>query len=227
MLKLERQRTSAVDEAIVLTELKLNLYQKNDEEMDARMFLYEIKYIYEKCESYLDVYRAAYEDVKPHLWMSLNENLSWPLIFGSAEKIKCMFTKKIIDTDSLLDEPVLVNSHMSESERRKRWQNTTVSLEPKWTQLFQAYIDKNMAIPNFQNLRSWYLVCLEHQHQWNEIFPIIRNMWSDDISVMLEQNVKALLICKTNIDWTRSELYEKIKSNTVLMENVLGTDRYH
>ena len=42
----------------------------------------------------------------------------------------------------------------------------------------------------------------------------MKNMWSDDRSIMLEQNVEALLICKTNIDLTCSEFYEKIESNT-------------
>ena len=77
MLKLQRQRTSAVDEAIILTELKLNFHEKKDGNvvpyqakrlmeklekdggMDARVFPNEIRYFCEKCESYLDVYRDA------------------------------------------------------------------------------------------------------------------------------------------------------------------------
>ena len=44
---------------------------------------------------------------------------------------------------------------------------------------------------------------------------------------MLEQNVKALFIGKTNIDLTRNEFHEMIKSNTVFLKKVLGTDQYH
>ena len=59
----------------------------------------------------------------PHLWMNSCEYryLFWPLACGSAEKINCMFTKKIIDIDSLFDEHVLVKNCMYESESTKRW----------------------------------------------------------------------------------------------------------
>ena len=77
MLKLERQKTSAVDVAIIFTELKLNLHEKRvsnfvpyqakhilekrekDGELDARFFLNKTRCFYEKCESYLDVYRDS------------------------------------------------------------------------------------------------------------------------------------------------------------------------
>ena len=84
MLKLERQKTSAVNVAIILTELQLNLHQNRVSnfvphqskriwkklekgEVDARFFLNETRYFYEKCESYLDVYRDSYEGATPHL----------------------------------------------------------------------------------------------------------------------------------------------------------------
>ena len=111
MLKLERHKTSAVDVAIVLTELKLNLHEKRvsnfvpyqakrileklekDGEVDARFFLNETRCFYKKCESYLDVYRDSYEDVTPHFWLNSSEDLSWPPVCASAAKINCMFAK--------------------------------------------------------------------------------------------------------------------------------------
>ena len=54
-----------------------------------------------------------------------------------------------------------------------------------------------------------------------------KSMWSDDRSNMHEQNVKALLMYKSNIDLTYTEFYENIKSNVVLLKKVLGTDKYH
>ena len=39
---------------------------------------------------------------------------------------------------------------MSESEWRKKWQNTMISPEQKQTQLFQSFIDKSIAISIFQ-----------------------------------------------------------------------------
>ena len=58
-------------------------------------------------------------------------------------------------------------------------------------------------------------------------FSIMKNMRSEDSSVVQEQNVKALPIFKTNIDFTCREIHEKIKSNTVLLKKVLGTEKYH
>ena len=92
MLKLEMQRTSAMD--VILTKLKLNLHEKNDSdfvpyqaeslleklekngEMDVKVFLNEIRCFYNKCESCLHVYRNAYKGVAPHLWMNSSEDLS-------------------------------------------------------------------------------------------------------------------------------------------------------
>ena len=85
MLKLERQKTSAVNVSIILTELKLNIHKKRvnnfvphqakctleklekDGEVNAKFFLNLTTCFYEKCESYLDVYRHAYEGVTPNL----------------------------------------------------------------------------------------------------------------------------------------------------------------
>ena len=52
-------------------------------------------------------------------------------------------------------------------------------------------------------------------------------MLSDDRSNMHEQNVKALLRCKSDIDLTYTKFYENIKSNIVLLKKVLGTDESH
>ena len=93
--------------------------------------LNEIRCFYKKYESYLDVYRNAYERATPHLWMISDEDLPWRLVCGSAEKINCMFTEKMINSDSLLDEHVLVKNYVSARERRLRWQHTTMSLEQK------------------------------------------------------------------------------------------------
>ena len=80
--------------AIMLTKWILNSHEKKDNnffpyrakrllekldkdgEMDARAFLSEIRYFYQKCESYLDVYHDAYKGVTPHLLMNSSEDLS-------------------------------------------------------------------------------------------------------------------------------------------------------
>ena len=52
-------------------------------------------------------------------------------------------------------------------------------------------------------------------------------MWSNDRRInMLEQKVKALLMCKNKIDLTCTEFYEKIKLNIVLLKKALGADKY-
>ena len=85
MLKLERQKTSAVDMVIILTELKLNLHEKRacnlvprqakrileklekDGEVDARFFLNETIRFYKKCASYLNVYQDSHTGVTSSL----------------------------------------------------------------------------------------------------------------------------------------------------------------
>ena len=89
-----------------------------------------------KCESYLDVYRDSYKGATSHLWPNSSEDLSWPPVCASAEKINCMFAKQIIDNDFLFDEHVLVKNYNFANDRRERWQNTPISNEQKWIQLF-------------------------------------------------------------------------------------------
>ena len=245
MLKLERQKTSAVDVAIILTELKLNQHEKRVSnfasyqtkrlleklekggEVDARFFLNETRCFYEKCESYLDVYQDSKEGVTLHLWLNSSANLSWPPVCASAEKINCMFLKQVIDVDSLFDKHVLVKNYNSASDRRERWQNTPIPYEQKWTQLFQAFKDKDIPIPNFQKMVEFVFCLPETSAPVERIFSIMKNMLSNDRSNMHKQKVKALLMCKSNIDLTCTEFYENIKSNVVPLKKVLGTDKYH
>ena len=246
MLKLERQKARAVDVAIILTELQLNLHQnrvsnfvshqakriweklEKDGKVDARFFLNETRCFYKKCESYLDVYQDSYEGATPHLWLNSGEDLSWAPVRSSAAKINCVFAKQIIDIESFFDEHVLVKYYNSASDRREKWQNTPISWERKRTQFFQAFKDKDIPIPNFQKLVE-FLFCLSGRSApVKRIFSIMKNMWSDDRSNMNEQIVKALLKCESNIDLTCTEFYEHIKSNVVLSKRVLGTNKeYH
>ena len=63
-----------------------------------------------------------------------------------------MFAKQIIYIDALFNEHVLVKNYIPASDRKERWKNTTISYEQKWTQLLQAFKDKDISISNFQKL---------------------------------------------------------------------------
>ena len=93
---------------------------------------------------------------------------------------------------------------------------TTISYEQKWTQLLQNFKDKDIPISNFQKLVEFVFCLPGTSAPVERIFSIMKNMWSDDRSSMHEKNVKALLVCKSNIDLKCTEVYENIKSNVVL-----------
>ena len=101
-----------------------------------------------------------------------------------------------------------------------------MSYEQNWTQLFQAFKDEDILIPNFQKLVE-FVSCLPGRSTPVErIFLIMKNTSSNDTSNMYEQNVKTLLKCKSNIKLACPEFYEYIKSNVVLLKKVLGIDKY-
>ena len=50
---------------------------EKDGDVNAKFFFKQTTCFYEKCESYLDVYRHAYEGVTPHVWLNSSEDLSW------------------------------------------------------------------------------------------------------------------------------------------------------
>ena len=138
ILKLEKENASAVDMASVLLnlvealKLKLNLVEKKENnfilsaaltlmgkleeagEVNVNLFYKEARDFYDKCLWYQDLYDGSYKDVIPHLWIDLNEEISWVQVYESAKKINTMYGKQVINSDSLFDEQVLVKKHMSE-----------------------------------------------------------------------------------------------------------------
>ena len=64
-----------------------------------------------------------------HLWLNSSEDLCWPPVCVSVEKINCMIAKQIIDIDFLFDEHVLVKNYNSACDKRERWKNTPISYE--------------------------------------------------------------------------------------------------
>ena len=213
----ERQKTIAVDVAIILTELKLNLHEKRvnnfvphqakcileklekDGEVSAKFFLNQTTCFYEKCESYQDVYRRAYESVTPNLWPHSSENLSWQPVCASAEKINSMFAKQIIDIDALFNEHVLVKNYNFASDRKERWKNTTISYEQKRTQLLQAFKDKDIPISNFQKLVKFVFCLPGTSASVERIFSIMKNMRSDDRSSMRKKMSKLSSCAKVTL----------------------------
>ena len=111
-----------------------------------------------------------------------------------------------------------MKNYNSASDRKERWKNTTTSYELKWTQLLQAFKDKDIPISNFQKLVEFVFCVPRTSAPVERIFSIMKNMWSDDRSSTHEKNVKALFVCESNIDLTCTEFYENIKSNVVLLK---------
>ena len=134
----------------------------------------------------------------PHLWIDLNEEISWLRVCESAEKINTMYGKQVINSDSLFEEQALVKKHMSERCKEKGWQNA--SLEQKWVEMFKEFEKKRIQVSNFQKLVE-FIFCLPGTSAPVErIFSIVKSMWSESRNRMLEQNVKAVITCKINTD---------------------------
>ena len=105
-----------------------------------------------------------------------------------------MFAKQKIDIDPLFDKHILVKNYNFVSDRRERWQKTPISYEQKWTQLFQAFMDKNISIPNFPKLGDIVFCLPEASVPVERIFSSMKNMWSDDRSNMHKQNIQDFLM---------------------------------
>ena len=93
-----------------------------------------------------------------------------------------MFAKQIIDIDSLFDEHVLVKNYNSANDRRERWQNTPISYEQKWTQLFQAFKDKDIPIPNFHKPVEFVFGLPEISAPVERIVSVMKNIFLEHVS---------------------------------------------
>jgi len=242
ILKLEKESISAVEVVLVLSELKQNLLAKKENnflpsqamvllskleeegEVNVKRFYGETRNFYDKCISYLGLYNGAYEDLHSHCWVDLKEELSWAKVLESTHKINIMFKKKTIDSDSLFDEEVLVKKLIFECCEEDSWQKA--SLEQKWVQIFKKFEQKDIGIPNFRKLIECIFSLPGTSAPVERIFSIMNNIWSDHRSKMLEQNVKALITCKTNSNLSCCDFYEKVKSNKTFLKKVLCTEKY-
>jgi len=142
----------------------------------------------------------------------------------SAEKVNIMFGKQVINSDSLFDGQVLVKRHMSERCKEESWQNA--SLEQKWVEMFKKFEKKRIRVSNFQKLVE-FIFCLPGTSASVErIFSVMKSMWSERRSRMLEQNVKAVITSKINTDWSCSDFYGNVKLNNVFLKKVLSAEKY-
>ena len=84
---------------------------------------------------------------------------------------------------------------------------------------------KRIRVSNFQKLVE-FIFCLPRTSAPVErIFSIMKSMWSESRSRMLEQNVKAVITCKINTDWSCSDFYKNVKLNNDFLK-VLSTEKY-
>ena len=153
ILKLEKENISAVEVALVLSEVKQNVLAKKEniflpsQAMVLLKKLQEKDEVNDKCLSYLGLSDGAYEDLNSHCWFDLKAETSWAKVLESTNKINIMFTKQMIDSDSVFDEEVFAKKLISKCCEEDSWQNA--SFEQKWVQIFKKFEEKDIKIPNF------------------------------------------------------------------------------
>ena len=135
-----------------------------------------------------------------------------------------MFRKQVIDSNSLFDEQVFVKRQMSQCCTEDSWQKA--SIEQKWVQMFKKFEEKNTHILNFQKPVEFIFCSPGTSAPVDRSFSTMNRMWSDNRSKMLEKNVKALITCRSNTDFSCCDFYEKIISNKDFLKKVLCTEHY-
>jgi len=92
--------------------------------------------------------------------------------------------------------------------------------------MFKEFEKICIRVSNFEKLVEFICCLPETSAPVERIFSIMKSMWSESRNRMLEQNVKAVITCKINTDWSCSDLYENVKLNNVFLKKVLCTEKY-
>ena len=87
---------------------------------------------------------------------------------------------------------------MSDSAKKKNWEETQATSEVKWVEMFRYLNEKNLSVTNLKHVTELVSSLPGTSAPVERIFSIMNNVWSQDPSNMSESTVS----CKMNIDLT-------------------------
>lgn len=115
---------------------------------------------------------------------------------------------------------------MSDPTRKKNWEETQVTSEVKWVEMFKNFSENSISVTNLKHVIEFIFSLPGTSAPVERVFSIMNKVWSEDRSCMSESTVKALISCKMNINLTCSQFFDKIKSNSKMLKKVISTEKY-
>ena len=80
--------------------------------------------------------------------------------------------------------------------------------------------------PNFTKLVEYSLCMPGISAPVERVFSIMKEKWSDNKGRLDEENIKAEIITKINIELPCPDYYNKIKDNKAFLKKVSGSSKY-
>ena len=96
--------------------------------IDEIAFKKEFTGFYERCLSYIDLWKDSFADAEKCMWIQ-NSAITFPELEEAAERINGKIGRTAINTDELFDKVVLVKAYLSTYS--ETWKSNDISCEEK------------------------------------------------------------------------------------------------
>lgn len=241
ILRIEKTRASACDIVNEIKVLQNNLKERFENKfipLEAKKILAklfedgiideiavkkEFTGFYERCLSYIDLWKDSFADAEKFMWIQ-NSAITFPELEEAAERINRKIGRTAINTDELFDEVVLVKAYLSTNS--ETWKSDDMSCEEKWVLMMKHFGEKGISVANFSLVLEYIFSLPGTSAAVERVFSMMNNIWSPERGSLLVSTVKSLLFCKLNIDLNCSQFYEKIKNDQLFLKKVHSSEKY-
>ena len=122
------------------------------------------------------------------IWVEVENSISVFAEFATAKQLT-------VDNNCLFDEIACLKNYCTE-ENLADWRDKTVSTGDKWVEVFTTLRSRNILLPNLELLVSFAMSLPGTNASIESIFSLMNNTWSDEMSRLSIDTLKARLVIK-------------------------------
>lgn len=199
---------------------ELNKYTSNIREN----IMSRVLAFYRKVDKYLSNWENSFDGSEVFSWMFLSKIPTYEEVQCSFKVANEKFGKNIADENELFnnynDLKVYLQSH-----EQKYLREMDNSIE-KWIDIFKHFKNCSVNMISLHKLVEYAFVLPGTSAEAERIFSIINNIWTDDRNNLGLETLNSLISIQYNSQLKCSDFFENIKSDSKLLKDVRGSEKY-
>ncbi len=182
---------------------------------------------YQTAFDYIEKWDSHFCPLSTLSWTSLSIAPTWTEVESSL----CVFTEFAtpmqlsVDDNNLFDEVTCLRNFLSD-EKLSEWQQKSTTTSAKWVEVFSTLRSRNILMPNLELLVGFALCIPGTNASIERVFSLMNATWSDDMSRLSVDTLKARLLVKHNFDKTCSEFHEYLLTQPKILEKIHSSAKY-